>query len=40
MDGVTAQTGRLLFMTTSHKERLDAALTRPGRIDEVEFREA
>jgi chaperone BCS1 len=41
VDGVAAQTGRLLFMTTNHKEKLDTALIRPGRIDyQVQFREA
>lgn len=33
IDGVMAQEGHLLFMTTNHIERLDAALIRPGRID-------
>jgi ATP-dependent 26S proteasome regulatory subunit len=33
IDGIAAQTGRLLFMTTNHKDRLDSALIRPGRID-------
>lgn len=33
IDGVASQEGRLLFMTTNHHERLDAALSRPGRID-------
>jgi len=33
IDGLGAQTGRLLFMTTNHAERLDDALTRDGRID-------
>jgi hypothetical protein len=41
IDGVAAQTGRLLFMTTNHKERLDPALIRPGRIDyQMYFQEA
>lgn len=41
VDGVAAQTGRLLFMTTNHKEKLDSALIRPGRIDyQVQFMEA
>jgi chaperone BCS1 len=41
VDGVAAQTGRLLFMTTNHKEKLDSALIRPGRIDyQVQFSEA
>jgi len=33
IDGLGAQTGRLLFMTTNHPERLDQALVRDGRID-------
>ena len=33
LDGVAAQEGKLLFMTTNHIERLDAALIRPGRVD-------
>jgi len=33
IDGVASQEGRLLFMTTNHYERLDTALSRPGRID-------
>jgi chaperone BCS1 len=33
IDGVAAGEGRLLFATTNHRERLDAALIRPGRID-------
>ena len=33
IDGVVAQEGRLLLMTTNHIERLDPALIRPGRCD-------
>ncbi|KAI9304515.1 P-loop containing nucleoside triphosphate hydrolase protein [Cunninghamella echinulata] len=33
IDGVAAQEGRILFMTTNHIEKLDPALIRPGRID-------
>lgn len=33
IDGLGAQTGRLLFLTTNHLERLDEALVRDGRID-------
>ena len=33
IDGVGAQEGRLLFMTTNYVERLDDALVRPGRVD-------
>lgn len=38
LDGVGAQEGRIVVLTTNHRERLDAALIRPGRIDvEVEL---
>jgi len=33
IDGVAAQEGRALIMTTNHKDRLDPALIRPGRAD-------
>lgn len=33
IDGVAAQEGRALFMTTNHRDRLDPALIRPGRAD-------
>jgi len=33
LDGVSSHEGRVLFMTTNHVERLDAALIRPGRAD-------
>lgn len=33
IDGVAAQEGRALVMTTNHPERLDPALVRPGRVD-------
>ena len=33
LDGVSSAEERLLFLTTNHVERLDAALVRPGRID-------
>ncbi|KAI9453414.1 P-loop containing nucleoside triphosphate hydrolase protein [Lactarius psammicola] len=33
LDGVAAVEGRLLFATTNHIERLDPALSRPGRMD-------
>jgi len=33
IDGVVAQEGRILIMTTNHIERLDPALIRPGRCD-------
>ncbi|ORY84211.1 P-loop containing nucleoside triphosphate hydrolase protein, partial [Protomyces lactucae-debilis] len=38
LDGVAAQEGRLVVMSTNYRERLDSALVRPGRIDhEVAF---
>ncbi|EJD42258.1 P-loop containing nucleoside triphosphate hydrolase protein [Auricularia subglabra TFB-10046 SS5] len=41
IDGVAAAEGRLLFATTNHLERLDPALSRPGRMDVwVEFKNA
>eukprot|EP00405_Crypthecodinium_cohnii_P028454 CAMPEP_0206503976 /NCGR_PEP_ID=MMETSP0324_2-20121206/55134_1 /ASSEMBLY_ACC=CAM_ASM_000836 /TAXON_ID=2866 /ORGANISM="Crypthecodinium cohnii, Strain Seligo" /LENGTH=588 /DNA_ID=CAMNT_0053992905 /DNA_START=16 /DNA_END=1778 /DNA_ORIENTATION=+ len=41
LDGPTATTGRLLFMTTNARDRLDPALLRSGRIDyELEFTHA
>lgn len=33
IDGVAAQEGKVLFMTTNHLDRLDEALVRPGRVD-------
>jgi len=33
LDGIAAQEGRILFMTTNRMEVLDPALTRPGRVD-------
>jgi mitochondrial chaperone BCS1 len=33
LDGVVSTEQRLVFMTTNHKERLDPALIRPGRVD-------
>lgn len=33
IDGVASKEGRALIMTTNHPERLDEALTRPGRVD-------
>lgn len=33
LDGVRSQEGRILIMTTNHKENLDRALLRPGRAD-------
>lgn len=36
LDGMMSQEGRILIMTTNHKEQLDPALIRPGRVDVVE----
>jgi chaperone BCS1 len=33
IDGVIAQEGRLVFMTTNHVTKLPPALVRPGRVD-------
>lgn len=33
IDGVFSRDGRLLVMTTNYPEKLDSALTRPGRVD-------
>jgi chaperone BCS1 len=33
IDGVAAQEGRILVMTTNHIEKLDPALRRPDRVD-------
>lgn len=33
LDGVASAEERILFLTTNHIERLDAALKRPGRVD-------
>lgn len=39
IDGVAAQEGRALIMTTNHHEHLDPALVRPGRVDyQIEFK--
>ena len=41
LDGVRSQEGRILFMTTNHRERLDPALIRPGRCDlQIELKNA
>jgi len=41
LDGVAATEGRLLFATTNHIDRLDPALSRPGRMDVwVDFKNA
>jgi len=33
IDGIMSSEGRILFLTTNHKEVLDPALIRPGRVD-------
>jgi chaperone BCS1 len=39
LDGLVEITGRMFIMTSNHPERLDPALLRPGRVDEiVEFK--
>lgn len=41
LDGIRSQEGRILFMTTNHREKLDPALLRPGRCDmQVELNNA
>lgn len=35
IDGIAAPEGRILFLTSNHPEKLDAALVRPGRVDRV-----
>jgi chaperone BCS1 len=35
-DGLLASEGRVLIITTNHPEKLDPALTRPGRVDLIE----
>lgn len=38
LDGVTSKRGMVVIMTTNHKDKLDPAFLRPGRIDQdVEF---
>lgn len=38
LDGVSSPEGRVVVMTTNHAEKLDEALTRPGRVDRrIEF---
>ncbi|KAG4433322.1 hypothetical protein IFR05_011195 [Cadophora sp. M221] len=38
LDGVASHEGRVLIMTTNHREKLDEALIRPGRVDmSIEF---
>jgi mitochondrial chaperone BCS1 len=35
IDGVRSQEGRIIIMTTNYKDKLDPALLRPGRVDEM-----
>ncbi|KAI1777104.1 BCS1 N terminal-domain-containing protein [Hypoxylon cercidicola] len=35
LDGVASQEGRVLIMTTNHRDQLDSALIRPGRVDMI-----
>ena len=38
IDGINEMHGRILIITTNYREKLDKALTRPGRIDlEIKF---
>jgi hypothetical protein len=37
IDGVAAQEGKMLFMSTNHLEKLDPALVRPGRMDVQQY---
>lgn len=37
IDGAFSRDGRILFMTTNHPEKIDAALLRPGRADRKEL---
>ncbi len=41
LDGIVATEGRIVFMTTNYRDKLDEALIRPGRCDvEVKFNNA
>jgi chaperone BCS1 len=41
IDGVDSPHGRVLIMTTNHRDQLDSALIRPGRVDlQIEFTRA
>lgn len=37
LDGVASSEERIVFMTTNHLDRLDAALIRPGRVDVLQM---
>lgn len=41
LDGITARSGQIVFLTSNHPEKLDPALLRPGRVDlEIKFSKA
>ena len=41
LDGIASQDGQLIIMTTNHRDKLDPALIRPGRVDmEIKFENA
>merc|ERR1719267_21332 len=41
LDGVGGSVGQIFILTTNHRERLDAALIRNGRVDvHIEFKDA
>ncbi|WP_422928786.1 BCS1 and AAA domain-containing protein [Singulisphaera sp. PoT] len=41
LDGIGTPEGRIIFMTTNHRDQLDPAMVRPGRIDrEFELKNA
>lgn len=41
LDGIASPEGHILMMTTNHKDQLDPALIRPGRVDvDIEFHNA
>jgi chaperone BCS1 len=41
LDGIASPEGHILMMTTNHKDLLDPALIRPGRVDvDIEFHDA
>lgn len=37
LDGVASGEERIIFMTTNHRDRLDTALIRPGRVDVQQY---
>jgi len=41
LDGIGTASGQIVFLTTNHRENLDPALIRPGRVDlHIEFKHA